>query len=422
MDFKGGKIFDPIEPWEKALDFLSNHGIIVKKFIHDAIKNGSVDLTHPDFFHKNKARIKYNGKWYAGLEELDQVHVPNYGAVTKNKSRVKEEIEKLLRQEVLTKVPNEQVDESYCINPLGAVVSTEKVRLILHWKGNDNYVKGGVKLQTVAAVQDRLYSVKNAEVHDLSQAYYQFPQSEKSKKLTAFCFESEYYVYNTLSFGPSCGPEICQGILQLPVLVARLRATPGADRLILHYYDDFFDDRSENAQPSVQQVLKEFNVFINFKKTQKGGVVVFLGLLLDFVNKTMELKPEKKLEIQAKIQEVVRTPMLENLQSLAGSLEFWAGVDHKKRSKIFHVIKEINSRTADEVEESVPLSSDLLKELEFWKIEGLKKTEMPVPQAWLWARTVASSDASSKQHGWTGTLPQGALTKRNFSFSVGSHR
>ena len=395
MDFRAGQIFAQPKVWDRSVELLRSNGILLKQCVLDAIKNRAVDLVHPAFFNKSKSPIIFNGQKFKDLDDVSDSYFGNYAVINQNKGRVRSEIENFIRLGAISEV--QQVDDSYCVNPLSAVISGEKCRLLLHFKGNDAYVKGGLKLQTMPMVKDRLYEMEQAEVNDLTKAYLQFPLLEGSRKLSAFEFEGKFFVFNVLSFGPSMAPEICQSLLQVPVMVARLKTQPKMVVLVMHWLDDFLEDISKNQNSQVLQSLIEHNVRINPAKRQIGSIVVYLGLLLNLKQKTVELKPELKEEFQQKIQTVMRQPTLENLESLAGSLEFWAGMDPWKRSKSFFLVREINARLEEELAEPRALSEDLIRELNFWAWEGLKPIKMPTPEPWLFATVQASSDASSER-------------------------
>ena len=118
----------------------------------------------------------------------------------------------------------------------------------------------------------------------MASAFLNFPIDEKSQNLLGFEFQGSFYQYLVMPFGVSAAPEICQSMLQVPVLKNRTGPNQVDWKIILHFLDDFMDEIKKGNKKGrrLLEDLLEHNLRIKEEKSQYGSLVVYLGFEIDF--------------------------------------------------------------------------------------------------------------------------------------------
>jgi len=133
-----------------------------------------------------------------------------------------------------------------------------------------------------------------------------------------------------MPFGLCSAPRICTLLLSV---IAHALSAAGIDRLV-RYLDDFLliaDTcvRMQHDLPAAQQLINDFGLVINPDKTEGPSQrIVFLGILLDSVARTLSCTPERVAELRTLLARASasHTIALKALATLIGKLQFAASV------------------------------------------------------------------------------------------------
>lgn len=228
------------------------------------------------------------------------------------------------------------------VSSLGAILKdTGKARLIhdcsrpKNFSVNSYAVTSHFKYQSVDNAVQMLPNDGFMAKVDLSNAYRSVPLHPSCYEFMglSWCFEGETsptYMYDTrLGFGTAKGPEIFQRISDS---VVRYMKTQGFE--LVSYLDDFLivdadELHCKQGYDLLLEVLQKLGFKINFKKAEPPvQKIVFLGIEIDSVHRTLSLPVNKMLELReelAKWQSKSKATKHE-LQRLVGKLNWAAKV------------------------------------------------------------------------------------------------
>ena len=239
----------------------------------------------------------------------------------------------------------------YGVQPLHVIIKPDrKPRLVVDLSRNlnDHLTYEYFSYTTVSQ------AVEKATPHcwfsklDLSNCFLSFPLHPSALPYFIFRFDSKLYQFVRMPFGLSSAPRICTLLLSVPAFAMQQWGVDRCDR----YLDDFLltDDTEQSAQRSLhiaQHALSMFGLVVNPDKTVgPARQLAFLGILLDSVQQTMSLTPERMDEIRSLLARAAsaRHISLPQLQSLIGKLSFAATVLPGARPFLFRMNQRANER------------------------------------------------------------------------------
>jgi hypothetical protein len=196
---------------------------------------------------------------------------------------------------------------------------------------------------------------------DLSRAYRQIPICPSNYNLVSFSWKDHIFCDTVLSMGLRSAAQICQRVTNA---IAYILLCLGI--AVLNYLDDFAGvERKEHAHfayLTLTNILSKSGIEEAVNKCcPPSESMVFLGVLFNSNTMTMEVTPERLLEIRNLIKSwlVRETASVKNVQSLLGKLNFigacvkpsrifvnrllnWLrSLDKTNRSQVFHIPFEV---------------------------------------------------------------------------------
>lgn len=208
---------------------------------------------------------------------------------------------------------------------------------------------------------------------DLQAAYRSVPISKHSQKVTGlhwkFGNRTVYLRDTKLCFGSRLAPGVFHRLTQA---VKRMLKRKGLHATVV-YLDDFFikaDTFQEcvNALNIVIELLRKLGFSINWRKvTDPTTRIVFLGIEIDSVSMCLRLPDEKLQQVREELLRFQsrKRASKKQLQSLAGKLNFCAGVIFGGRVFLRRIIDSINSLKADN--HKMKLTGNIRADISWWQ-------------------------------------------------------
>ena len=208
---------------------------------------------------------------------------------------------------------------------------------------------------------------------DIQSAYRHVPISKHSQKVTGlkwqFGSKTVYLRDTKLCFGSRMAPGIFHRLTQA---VKRMLKRKGLNATVVYLDDIFIKSNSFqeclDALNLVIGLLRKLGFRINWKKvTDPSTKIVFLGIEIDSVNMCLRLPDVKLNQIRADLSlfETRTRVSKKQLQSLAGKLNFCAGVVFGGRVFLRRIIDSINLLKGDN--HKMKLSADIRADISWWQ-------------------------------------------------------
>ena len=199
---------------------------------------------------------------------------------------------------------------------------------------------------------------------DIKSAFRNIPIAPRDHKFISFRFQGCYFVDKCLPFGLTTSCKIFEQVATALEAIARARLM---NQSLDHYLDDFIGCSSgrnptNHAINTLIQVCESVGMPIARDKTVWATQVIkFLGLLLDTLQQRIFIPDHKVQSLRRKLLHVKssKTMRLSTLQSLMGSLNFYARVkpggrcfirhlyDHQKTTNPRHHINVVSEMKRD---------------------------------------------------------------------------
>lgn len=202
---------------------------------------------------------------------------------------------------------------------------------------------------------------------DLRKAYRQIPICPHDYNLVAFCWQKHLFCDTVLSMGLSSAANICQRVTNA---VAYIMFTIGI--AVLNYLDDLAGvEKKENANfayTCLGEVLEKCGLEESVDKAcPPTEIMVFLGVLFNSITMTVEVTPERLVEIKTLVVDWLDrdSAKLNELQSLIGKLNYVAACVRPGRifiSRLLAWLRQFNGVKDKDVE----IPSEVRKDLKWW--------------------------------------------------------
>jgi hypothetical protein len=147
-------------------------------------------------------------------------------------------------------------------------------------------------------------------------------------KYFVFQFDGKYYQFTRSPFGLSTAPRVCTLLLSVIQFVLEQKGLT-----LVRYLDDFliisssFQIASEHLSIAIQ-VFQDFGLVVNTKKTEgPAQQIQFLGVIIDSINCTLSISPERIDEMNQLLHYHISLPAsaavkVKDIMSFTGKLSF----------------------------------------------------------------------------------------------------
>ena len=224
MPFVAASLLKKNDRWKEIADAVSRKGGFVRSCAWSFIKNGEVDLFHPEFTNRNQVKVVFNDRHYPCWQDLKIADIGNYPSVRNNTEKVWHMIKHLQETQAIIEFDPAMDDHDKTYSPLHYIESQQpggkvKARLIYHGKQNYTYTKPYFSLPKIEREVDTLCAVEELEKEDMTGCFHQFGLSEESSYELCFKFDWEGRVYHfrwrCLPFGLSAASFIVQALNEI---------------------------------------------------------------------------------------------------------------------------------------------------------------------------------------------------------------
>ncbi|MES9970252.1 MAG: reverse transcriptase domain-containing protein [Candidatus Thiodiazotropha sp.] len=207
---------------------------------------------------------------------------------------------------------------------------------------------------------------------DLKSAYRSVPISQHSQRVTGLKWQfgkrTVFLKDTKLCFGSRLAPGIFHRLTQA---VKRMLNRRGLKATVV-YLDDFFikADNFQDCAAALQmliQLLRKLGFHINWNKViDPTTKIIFLGIEIDSVNMCLRLPEDKLQQVRKELSlfQMRKRASKKQLQSLAGKLNFCAGVVYGGRVYSRRIIDTINALKADN--HKARLNGDIRADILWW--------------------------------------------------------
>jgi len=202
---------------------------------------------------------------------------------------------------------------------------------------------------------------------DLRKAYRQIPICPHDYNLVAFCWRKHIFCDTVLSMGLTSAASICQ---RVTTAVAYILFRIGL--VVLNYLDDFAGvERKEDAMfayKCLELVLGKCGLEESASKAcEPSEKMVFLGVLFNSLAMTVEVTPDRLIEIKALIKSWLMKSVatLKEVQSLIGKLNFVAACVRPGRVFISRLINWLKELYAVPISNKV-IPVEVYKDIGWW--------------------------------------------------------
>ena len=374
-------------------------------WLSDAIESGCFNMRHKSFTNEKAKNITFQGKKFSSRKELLDYDFPNNKSIQDNIEEVWNKILELERSGAVKGISEEDAySPGSIISPILWIEQEKedgslKKRLVHHDRLNYQYTKPKFSMVTIANELDRLSDFERIRKHDKKSAFYQFPVTPENSKTLRFKIRIDghwkFFEWRSMAMGMSGAPYVCQVTNSaLSNKFARLYKVYNAV-----YLDDFWlEDRRD--VPDFVGWAESYGLIFKQSKTEIGHSMTLLGLQLNLQEKTARI-PEmkaKSLELLAKKIRSGGSANAKDLASLYGKIEFASTVCQTGRINTLHLTKLMSKvDLVTRENEILNLSSDALKEVDFWSTIATHPALKIGKRKLINGRCLAS-DASSKKY------------------------
>ena len=201
------------------------------------------------------------------------------------------------------------------VNPIG--VEPKKPRLITDMRYTNLWCEPTpFRYGSLSAFRNELQKNDLLITVDLKDAFHHVRINDGSLRVFGGCWNSRYFVYTALPFGFNCSPVIFQTMMEC---IASALASLGI--VFMVYLDDFCIrcQRPRNGVSAMQCAMETVNIVLSVfwgcglhisgTKSQlvPSMLVRSLGFLIDTVNMTFKMLPERKAKIVELARELATT-------------------------------------------------------------------------------------------------------------------
>ena len=200
---------------------------------------------------------------------------------------------------------------------------------------------------------------------DLEAAYFQMKLDAGDIHLLGFMFDNKFYFFVTLSMGSRSSCYCCQKTTDIISYIAA-----GDGNEIVNYLDDLggaeAPDLAKEAFENLAKIINNIGIRESPKKAVEPNTrVSFLGILIDSIELTLRITPDRLIEIKTLIESWLKKDKarLVELQSLLGKLNFACSTIRAGRvfvSRIINLLKEVKPN------QEIELSLEFKKDLNWW--------------------------------------------------------
>jgi hypothetical protein len=201
---------------------------------------------------------------------------------------------------------------------------------------------------------------------DLKRAYRQFAVDPGDIHLLAFFWRGHVFIDHSLPFGLRSAAFLCQRVTCAIAFLMRLR---GAS--LCNYLDDFggvdLASHAAAAYRGLAELLTDLGVLESpSKAAPPSTVMTFIGIQFDSVKMSMEVTPERLLEISEILRSWARKRVAtkRELQSLIGKLQYAAKCVRASRifiSRLLVQLAKLNGQS-----HKFTISREFRKDLNWW--------------------------------------------------------
>lgn len=227
------------------------------------------------------------------------------------KGAVEDELEKLLKQDIIEKVEG----ASGWVSPLVVVMKDNgSIRLCVDMRVANTAIRRGFHM--IPTLDDFLSKLSRAKFFtklDVKQAFHQVMLDERCRHITTFITHIGMFRYKRLMFGMNCAPEHFQMILEQ--ILSKCRN-------VLNYFDDILvwgeDEKAhDDALEDVLKVLKENDILLNAEKPE------YKVSKTDFLGQELSCNGVRPTETKVKAVKQFRIPETsEELRSFLGLISY----------------------------------------------------------------------------------------------------
>lgn len=203
---------------------------------------------------------------------------------------------------------------------------------------------------------------------DLSRAYRQIPICPSSYNLVAFKWKGHLFCDTVLSMGLRSAAHICQRVTNA---IAFIMLSFGI--CLLNYLDDLagaeIHENAEFAYKTLSYVLQKSGIQeASNKSSPPATVMTFLGVLFNSESMTLEITPERLIEIQALIKSwvVKENASVKEIQSLLGKLNFVGACVKPSRIFVNRLLNWYREFPKGNRQAQVPIPSEVKKDILWW--------------------------------------------------------
>lgn len=318
--------------------------------------------------------------------------------------RIDNEIEKMLREKIITSVDNKPEQGEYISNIFIRPKKDGSVRLILNLKHFNKFVeKKHFKMSSLQTAIDLMEKDAYLASVDFKSAYYSVSIRKSDRKYLRFIYKGQKYEFCVLPNGLTTGPREFTQVVK--TLFKHLRE--------MGHFNTYYIDDSFLADLNFSNCLQ--NVIDTVSESTKAGfvvhpeksvlfptkVIVYLGFILSTIDMTVRLTPEKIMKIKEKILTILRKQhvTIQEVAELVGKLvATFPGVTY---GKLFY--RQIDNekimalrKSKGDYSQEMTLSSTAKSDINWW-YENLEhsfvKIESRNPDITIW------TDASNTGYG-----------------------
>jgi hypothetical protein len=191
---------------------------------------------------------------------------------------------------------------------------------------------------------------------DISDAFHQFPLNNKDKSFTVAFIDNKFWVFNCLVFGSGSAPTAWR---RFAAFLGRPTAAMADERFHLQMY---VDDPAFSCRGTINEAATQFLIALlwatalgyplAWRKADGGRAIFWIGAAITAHPTNVEISfphdacEELATETSTAFNETIITTR--ELRSLAGSLNFVAGIVHPLRSFLAPLLAALSSRKPNE--------------------------------------------------------------------------
>ncbi len=230
---------------------------------------------------------------------------------------------------------------------------------------------------------------------DLRRAYRQFPVDPGDIHLLGFSWRGKLFVDRVLAMGLRSAAMMCQRVTSG---IAYLQKQDGYE--LVNFLDDFggceTQEKAQEASDNLGAILKDAGLEeAKDKEWRPAQVMEFLGVLFNTLTLTMEVTPDRLVEINEilRLWQGKRVASKRELQSLIGKLIFVAKCVVPGRLFISRMLEQL--RKLGQGHHKFRLSGEFRKDLAWWRaFMGVYNGVSVIPeQVWSYPDASLATDA-----------------------------